>query len=38
VPSLDPIRYRNLPDTGLLLDATPWQSLAFPEGKGLHHP
>ena len=36
VPQLAPVSYANLPATGLLLDSTPWASLAFPEGKSLH--
>ena len=28
--------FRTLPSTGLLLDSTPWASLAFPEGETLH--
>jgi NADH-quinone oxidoreductase subunit G len=31
------MRYGNLPDTGLLLDATPWAQLPFAEGKALHY-
>jgi NADH-quinone oxidoreductase subunit G len=37
IPALGPIRYANLPDTGLLLDATAWAHLPFPEGQGLHY-
>ncbi len=37
VPALGTVRYGNLPDTGLLLDPTPWAGLAFVEGKTLHH-
>ncbi len=36
VPALGTARHRNLPDTGLLLDATPWAALPFVEGKALH--
>jgi NADH-quinone oxidoreductase subunit G len=36
LPSLGAIRWRNLPNDGLLLDRTPWASLAFPEGETLH--
>jgi NADH-quinone oxidoreductase subunit G len=36
VPALGPVRYGNIPPTGLLLDGTPWAGLAFPEGKSLH--
>jgi NADH-quinone oxidoreductase subunit G len=37
VPGLGPIHYRTLPDTGLLLDPTPWTGLNFVEGSTLHH-
>jgi NADH-quinone oxidoreductase subunit G len=37
VPALGPIHYRNLPETGLLLDPTPWTGLPFAEGATLHH-
>jgi NADH-quinone oxidoreductase subunit G len=37
VPGLGPIHYRTLPDTGLLLDPTPWTGLNFVEGPTLHH-
>jgi NADH-quinone oxidoreductase subunit G len=37
VPALGAMRYGNLPDTGLLLDATPWAGLPFAEGKTLHY-
>jgi len=37
VPALAPLRYGNIPDTGLLLDGTPWAHLPFAEGKALHH-
>jgi NADH-quinone oxidoreductase subunit G len=37
VPGLGPIHYRTLPDTGLLLDPTPWTGLNFIEGPSLHH-
>ena len=36
VPALGTISYANLPDTGLLLDATPWAALPFVEGESLH--
>ncbi len=36
VPALAAIAYRTLPETGLLLDATPWSALRFPEGESLH--
>ncbi len=36
VPALGTARYRNIPDTGLLLDATPWSALPFVEEKTLH--
>jgi NADH-quinone oxidoreductase subunit G len=28
--------YVNIPDTGLLLDATPWAGLPYAEGPTLH--
>jgi hypothetical protein len=37
VPGLGPIHYRTLPETGLLLDPTPWTGLNFIEGASLHH-
>ncbi len=37
VPALATTTYRTLPETGLLLDATPWASLRFPEGETLHY-
>jgi NADH-quinone oxidoreductase subunit G len=37
VPALATMSYGDIPDTGLLLDATPWAGLAFAEGPGLHH-
>ncbi len=36
VPALATISYANLPETGLLLDATAWQGLTFVEGETLH--
>jgi NADH-quinone oxidoreductase subunit G len=36
VPALGTMRYGNIPDTGLLLDATPWTALPFVEGKTRH--
>ena len=36
VPVLGPITYANLPETGLLLDATPFVALPFVEGETLH--
>jgi len=36
VPALATITFANLPETGLLLDGTPWAGLAFPEGETLH--
>jgi len=38
VPALATVRYRNIPDTGLLLDRTPWAALPFGEGQTLHYP
>ncbi len=37
VPALGTMSYANLPDTGLLLDATPWAALPFAEGATLHY-
>ncbi len=37
VPALAPVLYKNIPDTGLLLDATAWANLPFVEGESLHH-
>ena len=36
VPALGTARFGNIPDTGLLLDATPWAALPFVEGRALH--
>jgi len=36
VPVLGPVSYANIPDTGLLLDGTPWAGLPFAEGPSLH--
>ncbi len=36
LPALATTTYRTLPETGLLLDATPWSGLRFPEGETLH--
>jgi NADH-quinone oxidoreductase subunit G len=37
VPALGTALYANIPETGLLLDRTPWAGLPFVEGEGLHH-
>jgi NADH-quinone oxidoreductase subunit G len=37
VPSFGVTRLRNVPETGLLLDRSPWAALAFPEGETLHY-
>ena len=37
IPHLAPISYANLPETGLLLDATPFAALPFVEGETLHY-
>ena len=37
VPALAAITFSNLPETGLVLDATPFAALAFPEGETLHY-
>ncbi len=36
VPTLGTMAYASIPDTGLLLDATPWAALPFAEGPSLH--
>jgi NADH-quinone oxidoreductase subunit G len=36
VPALAALSYANIPDTGLLLDGTPWSGLPFAEGPTLH--
>jgi NADH-quinone oxidoreductase subunit G len=36
VPALATMAYVNIPDTGLLLDATPWAGLPYAEGPTLH--
>jgi len=36
IPMLSKVTYRTLPDTGKLLDATPWSRLRFAEGASLH--
>ncbi len=37
VPALGTMSYGNIPDTGLLVDGTPWAGLPFAEGPSLHH-
>jgi NADH-quinone oxidoreductase subunit G len=37
IATLAPITYANLPETGLLLDATPFAALPFAEGETLHY-
>jgi NADH-quinone oxidoreductase subunit G len=37
VPALRTMTFANLPETGLLLDATPWAALPFVEGTTLHY-
>ena len=37
VPALSTMLYRNLPETGLLLDGTAWVGLPFVEGETLHY-
>jgi NADH-quinone oxidoreductase subunit G len=37
VPALAHAAHAKLPETGLLLDATPWASLPFVEGEALHY-
>jgi NADH-quinone oxidoreductase subunit G len=36
VPALATMTFANLPETGLLLDSTPWAALPFVEGETLH--
>jgi NADH-quinone oxidoreductase subunit G len=36
VPALGTMTYADIPDTGLLLDATRWSGLPFAEGPSLH--
>ena len=36
VPALATMLYKNIPETGLLLDSTPWAGLPFAEGETLH--
>ncbi len=37
VPALSTMLLKNIPETGLLLDATPWSGLPFVEGETLHY-
>jgi len=37
VPVLAGVRYDSVPDTGLLLDGSPWAGLPFAEGPSLHY-
>ncbi len=37
VPALGTMSFANIPETGLLLDATPWAALPFIEGETLHY-
>jgi NADH-quinone oxidoreductase subunit G len=37
VAALGTMTFANLPETGLLLDSTPWSGLAFAEGETLHY-
>jgi len=37
VPALVTLRHHTIPDTGLLLDGTPWAGLAFAERETLHY-
>jgi NADH-quinone oxidoreductase subunit G len=37
VPALSTMLYKNIPDTGFLLDSTPWAGLPFIEGETLHY-
>ena len=37
VPALSTMLYKNIPETGLLLDSTAWAGLPFVEGETLHY-
>jgi NADH-quinone oxidoreductase subunit G len=37
VPALGTMLYKNIPETGLVLDATAWAALPFVEGETLHY-
>ena len=37
VPALSMMLYKNIPETGLLLDSTAWAGLPFVEGETLHY-
>ena len=37
IPGLGPITFANLPETGLLLDGTPWARLPYIEAETLHY-
>ncbi len=37
VPALSAMLYKNIPETGLLLDGTAWAGLPFAEGETLHY-
>ena len=37
VPALATMLYKNIPESGLLLDSTPWKALPFVEGETLHY-
>ncbi|HWA08989.1 MAG TPA: 2Fe-2S iron-sulfur cluster-binding protein [Opitutaceae bacterium] len=37
VPAFGPVTFANLPETGLLLDLTPWAGLPFAENETLHY-
>jgi NADH-quinone oxidoreductase subunit G len=37
IPQFAKVTYQGLPDTGLLLDRTPWAALPFAEGETLHY-
>ena len=37
VPALAALSYGSIPDTGLLLDPSPWAGMPFAEGPSLHH-
>jgi NADH-quinone oxidoreductase subunit G len=37
IPALQGLSYAAVPETGVVLDASPWAALPFVEGESLHH-
>jgi NADH-quinone oxidoreductase subunit G len=37
VPALRGVSYAAVPETGVVLDSSPWAALPFVEGESLHH-